>query len=48
MPYLARCRECEWVAPMPVDLKGTANVQAGRHISDTGHSVDIERLDGED
>lgn len=48
MAFEIECRECDWKAPEPVDLKGEANWLAGRHISDTGHSVAIRELDPEE
>lgn len=47
MPYQVYCRECEWAAPTPVDLKGEANWLAGRHISETGHHVSLREVDGD-
>lgn len=43
--YEVYCRECEWRAPDAVDLKGTANVIAGRHISQTGHVVALKTVE---
>lgn len=48
MAFTVVCRECEWAAPGPVDLKGAANWLAGRHISETGHSVGIHETDEDD
>lgn len=43
--YEVYCRECEWSADGPVDLKGTANLIAGRHISRTGHVVALKAVE---
>ncbi|MFB6354420.1 MAG: hypothetical protein ABEJ92_10085 [Halobacteriales archaeon] len=43
--YEVYCRECEWSADGPVDLKGTANLLAGRHISRTGHVVALKAVE---
>lgn len=45
MVYKVYCRECGWTIPDHVHLKGEANWLAGRHISDTGHSVAIREAD---
>jgi len=44
MGYTLRCRSCEWAVVEPVELKGEANWLAGRHIAETGHSVNLERV----
>ena len=43
--YEVYCRECDWRADGPIDLKGTANVLAGRHISRTGHVVALKTIE---
>lgn len=43
--YEVFCRECDWTADNPVDLKGTANLLAGRHISRTGHIVALKTIE---
>lgn len=43
--YEVYCRECDWRADDPVDLKGTANLLAGRHISRTGHVVALKTIE---
>ena len=48
MGYTLHCRTCEWSVDEPVQLKGEANWLAGRHISETGHSVGLERVDASD
>lgn len=53
MPFTLHCRACDWAVEEPVELKGEANWLAGRHIAETGHSVDLRRVepegeDGED
>lgn len=48
MMYVVYCRECSWEAPKPLELKGEANMIAGRHISNTGHSVALRELDPSD
>lgn len=50
MGYTLRCRVCEWGIDEPVELKGEANMLAGKHIAKTGHSVALERVaaEGED
>jgi hypothetical protein len=45
--YEVYCRECGWQADEPVDLKGAANLLAGRHISQTGHVVALKTIDGD-
>lgn len=47
MAYKVYCRECSWTVTDPVELKGEANWLAGRHISDTDHSVALEEVDDE-
>ena len=42
--YEVYCRECDWQADNPVDLKGAANLLAGRHISRTGHVVALKTI----
>ena len=42
--YEVYCRGCEWGAEDPVDLKGEANLLAGRHISETGHVVVVKTV----
>lgn len=44
MAYKVYCRECSWTVNDPVELKGEANWLAGRHISDTNHSVALEEV----
>ncbi len=46
--YEVYCRECDWQADNPVDLKGTANLLAGRHISRTGHVVALKTVEAPD
>lgn len=46
--YEVYCRECDWQADNPVDLKGTANLLAGRHISRTGHVVALKTIEAPD
>jgi hypothetical protein len=46
--YEVYCRECGWRADGPVDLKGTANLLAGRHISRTGHVVALKTIEAPD
>lgn len=46
--YEVYCRECGWRADGPVDLKGTANLLAGRHISRTGHVVALKTIEEPD
>lgn len=46
--YEVYCRECEWRADGSVDLKGTANLLAGRHISRTGHVVALKEIEPAD
>lgn len=48
MAFKVYCRECSWKASDPVDLKGEANWLAGRHISDTGHSVAVKETEDHD
>lgn len=49
MAFKVYCRECSWKKADPVELKGEANWIAGRHISDTGHSVAVKEVeDGEE
>ena len=43
--YEVYCRECDWQAPDTVELKGLANVLAGRHISETGHVVALKTVE---
>ncbi len=43
--YKVYCRECGWRSDGPVDLKGTANLLAGRHISRTGHVVALKTVE---
>lgn len=43
--YEVFCRECDWQVDEPVDLKGTANLLAGRHISRTGHIVALKTIE---
>ena len=43
--YEVYCRECDWQAPEAVELKGLANVLAGRHISETGHVVTLKTVE---
>lgn len=43
--YEVYCRECDWQADGPVDLKGTANLLAGKHISQTGHVVALKTVE---
>lgn len=43
MPYTLHCRTCDWAVEEPVELKGEANWLAGRHIAETGHSVELRR-----
>lgn len=43
--YEVYCRECEWRAENPIDLKGTANLIAGRHISRTDHVVALKTIE---
>lgn len=43
--YEVFCRECDWRVDEPVDLKGTANLLAGRHISQTGHIVALKTVE---
>lgn len=43
--YEVYCRECDWRADGPVDLKGTANLLAGRHISRSGHVVALKTIE---
>lgn len=45
MAYKVYCRECSWTVSDPVELKGEANWLAGRHISDTDHSVALEEVE---
>lgn len=45
MPYTLHCRTCDWAIEEPVELKGEANWLAGRHIAETGHSVELNRLE---
>lgn len=45
--YEVYCRECDWQAPDTVELKGLANVLAGRHISETGHVVALKTVERE-
>ena len=47
MPYTLHCRSCDWSIEEPIELKGEANLLAGRHISETGHSVRLQRLEPE-
>lgn len=44
MGYTLHCRTCDWAVDEPVELKGEANWLAGRHIAETGHSVNLERV----
>lgn len=44
MGYTLHCRTCDWSIDDPVELKGEANWLAGRHIAETGHSVNLERV----
>jgi hypothetical protein len=44
MGYTLHCRTCDWSVDEPVELKGEANWLAGRHIAETGHSVNLERV----
>jgi hypothetical protein len=44
MPYTLHCRTCDWAVEEPVELKGEANWLAGRHIAETGHSVELRRV----
>ncbi|MDZ7701123.1 MAG: hypothetical protein U5J98_03120 [Halobacteriales archaeon] len=46
--YEVYCRECDWRADNPVDLKGTANLLAGRHISRSGHVVALKTIEADD
>lgn len=48
MAYTLNCRNCEWRIEEPVELKGEANWLAGQHISETGHSVRLERVESDD
>lgn len=50
MGYTLHCRVCDWGVDDPIELKGEANLVAGRHIAETGHSVALERAapEGED
>lgn len=43
MAYTLHCRTCDWAIEEPVELKGEANWLAGRHIAETGHSVELRR-----
>lgn len=43
--YEVYCRECDWGADRRVDLKGEANLLAGRHISQTGHIVALKTVE---
>lgn len=43
--YEVYCRECDWRVNGPVDLKGTANLLAGRHISETDHVVALKSIE---
>lgn len=42
--YEVHCRECEWGSTEPIDLKGEANLRAGRHISETDHVVVVKTV----
>lgn len=44
MGYTLDCRACDWAIDQPIELKGEANLVAGRHIAETGHSVALERV----
>lgn len=48
MGFTLHCRSCEWSVEEPLELKGEANWLAGRHISKTGHSVALERVECEE
>jgi len=47
MSFTLHCRNCDWSVEEPIELKGEANWIAGRHISETGHSIRLERLEPE-
>ena len=46
--YEVHCRECDWGADDPLELKGEANLRAGRHISETGHVVVLKTVTRDD
>ena len=48
MPYTLHCRDCDWAVETPIELKGEANLRAGRHIAETGHSVKLRRIEPTD